>query len=155
MFTCMCIFFILIFMTQQTLVVLDFATSIQRNVAIIVATDWRRALSIHVKYTVQTISFRLWYDPILGVSNLGIYDLGTLFHIDLPFLLYMISHGIDPHPPHPRKYSWNISRHCSINDWINYIKIFDVWIKLIVIIFKQQFMQYDIAEFYVYSVLKL
>ena len=47
--------------------------------------DRKRLPSVHVKYVVQTVSFRLWYDPIPGISNLDLYNLGTLFHSDFPF----------------------------------------------------------------------
>ena len=87
----------------------------------VVARDWRRALSIHVKYTVQNVSFRL-YDPIPGISDhIGICNVDTWFHIDLSFLLYKTSHGI-PHPhPSPTKYIYNISNHCAsaVNHIVN------------------------------------
>ena len=51
----------------------------ERSVAIMAATNWRRTISIHVKYAGQTVSFRLWYDPIPAKSNIGIYDVDTLF----------------------------------------------------------------------------
>ena len=63
------------FHESTELVALYFVTSIQwhdRNVAILVATDWRRTLPINVKYIVQTRSFRLWYDPIPGISSIYI-----------------------------------------------------------------------------------
>ena len=43
---------------------------------------------------VKTFSLRLWYYPNPGIQNLGIYNLGALFHIDLPLKLYMTSNGI-------------------------------------------------------------
>ena len=46
--------------------------------------------SIHVKYVVQTVSFRLWYDPIPGISYLDLHNVGTLFYPDLPFIYLFI-----------------------------------------------------------------
>ena len=47
---------------------------------------------IHVKYTAPTVSL-IFYDRIPGIWNLQIYNLDTTFHIDLPIVLYMMSHG--------------------------------------------------------------
>ena len=48
--------------------------------------------SIHLEYTVPTVSF-IFYDRIPDIWNLHIYNLDTTFHIDLPIVLYMVSHG--------------------------------------------------------------
>ena len=47
--------------------------------------DIRRDPSIPVKYAVQTVSFSLRNGPIPDMSNIGLYNLDTLFHPDLPF----------------------------------------------------------------------
>ena len=48
-------------------------------------TNRRMMASSPCKIHFETVSFRLLYDPVSGISNLGIFN-WTLFHIDLQYL---------------------------------------------------------------------
>ena len=45
-------------------------------------------------YTVQNVSFRLWYDPIRGISNLGIYNF--IHFISYGFTIFVIQAADSP-----------------------------------------------------------
>ena len=95
---------------------------LQCCVAIMTTAERRRVSSIHVKYAVQTVSFRLWHDPIPGISNLDLYNVGTLFSSDLPLIYYS---------EFRKKCIGSISSHCDINDWMNYVKLYSDCLKKI------------------------